>query len=425
MNSGQRIVITGLGAVCGAGRTVEEIFEAVAAGRSAVGPITKFDATGWPIRIAAECNVENKVLVADRKLHKSISRTDMYGIYAADEAVQQSGLPAYRDKLDPALAAKFNDRSGIISGSGGGTYQSSYDYMPLVTAAKGELHQFGRELGNTVNPMWLLRNLPNNVLCHTGIRHQFKGTNTTITNQCAGGIMAAAESAAAIRAGEADRMAAIGHDTPFEPETVYHYHQLGLLADEALRPFDRDRRGTVFGEGAAAVVLEKLDDAQARGATVLGEFLGSGCVSEATGILDLRPDGDGVARAVELALADAGMAPGEIGMIVAHGNGNRASDASEARGIRGIFGDNPPPVTSFKWAYGHLIAVSGILDLVVALRALREGVVPGIATLQTLDPELGPLPVSARPQEPRGDSALVICRGFGGMNVAVVIRVQS
>ena len=202
------IVFTGLGAICGAGKTVGEIFDAIMNGRSAVAPITQFDASRWPVRIAAECNVENKILVADRKLHKSISRTDMFGIYAADLAVQQSGLPAHREKMDPALVPKFNDRSGIISGSGGGTYRSSYDYLPLLTAAKGELPEFGRELGNTVNPMWLLKNLPNNVLCHVGIRHNFKGTNTTITNQCVGGIMAVAESAAAIRAGEADRRTA-------------------------------------------------------------------------------------------------------------------------------------------------------------------------------------------------------------------------
>jgi 3-oxoacyl-[acyl-carrier-protein] synthase-1 len=416
------IVFTGLGAVCGAGKTVDEIFDAIVSGRSAIAPITQFDASRWPVRIAAECNVDNRTLVADRKLHKSISRTDLFGLYAADMAVQQSGLSAHREKMDAALVPKFNDRTGIISGSGGGSYRSSYDYLPLLTAAKGELREFGRELGNTVNPMWLLKNLPNNVLCHVGIRHNFKGTNTTITNQCAGGIMAVAESAAAIRAGEADRMTAIGHDSPFEPETVFQYHQLGLLSDDALRPFDRDRRGTVFGEGAAAVVLEKSEDAKSRGAKILGEFLGSGCVNEATGILDVRPDGDGVSRAIEIALADAKISRDEVGMIVAHGNGTRASDASEAIGIRRVFGEKIPPVTGFKWAYGHLIAASGITDLVLALAALQKKIVPGIATLNSPGPEIAPFPVSKTAQTPRGDCALVICRGFGGMNVALVVR---
>ena len=131
--------------------------------------------------------------------------------------------------------------------------------------------------------MWLLRNLPNNVLCHVGIRHNFKGTNACITNQCVGGVLAVAEAAAAIRAGEADRAVAVGHDTPIDAETMFHYHRVGLMSPDALRPFDQRRNGTVFGEGAAAVMLEKAEDAQARGAPVLGEFLGSGCVTEGTG----------------------------------------------------------------------------------------------------------------------------------------------
>jgi len=197
------------------------------------------------------------------------------------------------------------------------------------------------------------------------------------------------------------------------------------LSPETIRSFDRDRDGTVFGEGAAAVMLETAADAQARNATILGEFLGSGCASEATGVLRVRPDGDGPARAIKLALADAGISPAQVGLIVAHANGTPASDASETQAIRRVFGDNPPPITGFKWAYGHLIAVSGIMDLVFALTALRHKIVPGIPTLKTLDPALAPLPVSAAPQTPRSDIALVICRGFGGMNVALLVRAPS
>jgi 3-oxoacyl-[acyl-carrier-protein] synthase-1 len=270
--------------------------------------------------------------------------------------------------------------------------------------------------------MWLLKNLPNNVVCHVGIRHNFKGTNGCVTNQCVGGSLAVAESAAAIRAGEADRMAAIGHDSPIEPETVFHYQRLGLMAHDALRPFDAGRSGTIFGEGAAAVLLETAAQARARKATVLGEFLGSGCVSEAAGIVEVRPDGDGAGRAMQLALADAGLSPEAVGMIVAHGNGTRASDASEVLAIRRVFGAKPPPVTAFKWAFGHLIAASGVLDLVLALQALKHRIVPGIATMKSLDPALAPFPASAAAQQPRSDVALVLCRGFAGMNVALVVR---
>ena len=210
MNPSQKIVFTGLGAVCGAGRTVDEIFDAIVNGRSAIAPITQFDASRWPVRVAAECNVENKILVTDRKLHKSISRTDIFGIYTAESAIQQSGLLAHREGLDDAATIQFNDRSGIFAGSGGGNYGCNYDFFQAMAESGGDLKKFGEKFTESVNPMWLLRNLPNNVLCHVGIRNHFKGTNACITNHCAGGAMAVAEAAAAIRAGEADRAVAVG-----------------------------------------------------------------------------------------------------------------------------------------------------------------------------------------------------------------------
>ena len=129
-----------------------------------------------------------------------------------------------------------------------------------------------------------------------------------------------------------------------------------------------------------------------------------------------------MARAIELALADAGITANEVGMIVAHGNGTKGSDASGGVGLRRVFGKNIPPITAFKWAFGHLIAGSGILDLIIALQALKHQSVPGIPTLNALDAELGPLPVSAQPQKPRSDVALILCRGFAAMNVALLVR---
>jgi 3-oxoacyl-[acyl-carrier-protein] synthase-1 len=334
MSSSSAVCITGAGAVCAAGRTVEAIWEAIINGRSAICEITRWDSSNWPARHAAEVtNVDSRTLVEDRKLHKLISRTDLFGLYAADMAIKQSGLTAYRDTLAPQAAAAFNDRCGVFAGSGGGNYQNNYDFFPLLTTANGSLETFGRELQTSVNPMWLLRNLPNNVLCHIGIRHNFKGANACITHQCVGGALAVSEAAAALRAREADQAVAVGHDTPLEPETVLHYHLLGLMTEDTLRPFDAARSGTVFGEGAAAVVLETRAQAQTRQAKILGEFLGSGCATEALGVLDVRPDGDGLERAIRVALEDAGLSADAVGFIVAHGNGTPASDASEAAAI--------------------------------------------------------------------------------------------
>ncbi len=423
MSTSPRIAITGSGAVCGAGLNPAAIFDAILEGRSAVAPIAYWDASGWPIQVAAQLTgVKDQVLVDDRKLHKSISRTDLFGIYAGDEAIKSSGLRAFRDGLPEGEIPEFNDRSGLVVGSGGGSYQVNYDFFPLLSSSAGDMVKFGQELASSVHPMWLLRILPNNVLCHVGIRNNFKGTNACITNQCASGALALAEAVASLRIGEADRIIAVGHDAPIEPEAVLGYHHLGLLSADSVRSFDAERTGTIFGEGAAAVALEPLEAAKARQATILGEFLGSGAVSEASGIVHLQPDGDGPARAIALALADAGIAPKDVGMIVAHGNGTPNSDASEAAAILRVFGDNPPPVTAFKWAIGHTLAAAGTLDAVLALEALHRNVVPGIPTLNQVDPEFAALPVSREPREPRSGIALIICRGFGGMNVALVIR---
>jgi len=416
------IVFTGSGIVCGAGGSVAEVWDRLERGETAVRTFTQFDPAKWPVQVASEVQLSARELVSDRKLHKTIGRTDLFGIYAAEQALADSGLPAHRDALPESEQEAWNDRTGLVVGSGGGDYHSNYDYLPLMTEAQGELPRFGQELGNLVTPMWLLRNLPNNVLCHVGIRGQYKGTNACITNQCSGGVLAVAEAAWAIRNGEADRITAAGHDAPFEPEMVYYYHKLGLMSGSAPRPFGAGRDGTVFGEGAASLVLERESEARARGAKVIGEFLGFGCCNEAAGIVDLAPDGNGVSRAIEEALASAGVAKEEVGFICAHGNGNRASDATEAAGIRRVFGDDLPPVTAFKWAYGHLIAASGIVDLVMALEALRRGVVPGIATLDRVDPAIAPFPVSREAAKPRGNIALLVCRGFGGMNVSLVVR---
>jgi len=425
MNS-RRIVITGTGAVCGAGRTIDSIWKTVLSGRSAVGSINQWDASRWPVGVAAEVPEKQiGTLVEDRRLQKMISRTDFFGLYAAGQAIESSGLLAQRDALDSSAAALFNDRSGVFAGSGGGTYRSTYDFFPLLSQSAGDMTAFGTDLETMVDPMWLLRQLPNNVLCHVGIRYGLRGTNACITNQCVGGAMAVIEAAAAIREGEADRAVAVGHDAPIEPETVLHYHNLGLLAHDALRPFDRSRSGTIFGEGAGAVVLETENFAKERGASVLGELLGSGCVTEGTGIVDVLPNGDGLARAIRLALDEAGLSPTEIGMIVAHGNGTRNSDASEAAALRQVFGRTLPPITSFKWAIGHTIAASATLDLAMTIKALQEGIAPGIGTLQELDSALAPLPVSSKPEQPRSKVALICSRGFGGMNVALLVQAAN
>jgi 3-oxoacyl-[acyl-carrier-protein] synthase-1 len=369
--------------------------------------------------------LDPRALVEDRKLHKLLQRSDLLGLYVAGRALDESGFVAYREALAPPAAAAVNDRTGVYVGQGGSSYQNDYEFFPLLTTANGDLGTFGRELAATVNPMWLLRSMPNNVVCHIGIRHGLKGPNACVTNHSVSGSLAVIEAAAALRAGEADRALAVGHDASIEPQVVLYYHQLGLLSVDGLWPFDARRSGSLLGEGAAALVLETESAAVDRHARVFGEFLGGGCATEAEGLLPIRADGDGLAGAIALALDDAEIRPDEVGMIVAHGSATRLSDASEALAIRRVFGATAPPVTAFKWAFGHPLAASGILDSVLALLALRHGVVPGVATLHEPDPDLGSLPVSKLPQAPRSDVALVLNRGFGGTNTALVFRAAA
>ncbi len=421
-----RVVVTGTGALCAAGREPVAIWEALCEGRSALAPVQQWDASDWPRRVAGEiADLNPRSLVPDRKIHKLIRRTDLFGIYATDRAVEQSGVTAHRDSLDEEAANQYSDRTGVYVGSGGGNYSGQYEFFPLLDAAKGDAEAFGRELDSYVNPMWLLRSLPNNVLCHVGIRHGLKGSNACITNHSVSGTLAIVEAAEALRNSEADRALAVAHDAPIEPQAQLYYHQVGLIAEETIRPFDAARDGSLFGEGGAAVMLETERSAHDRGATVLGEVLGSGVSSDGLGFFALREDGGGLAAAIDGALTESGLKPADVGMVVAHGNGTRQSDASEAAAIGRVFGDAPPPMTAFKWAFGHLIAASGAIETVLALMALRNASVPGIATLNEVDSAFAGLPVSRRPQAPRSDSAVVVSRGFGGVSAALVVRASA
>jgi 3-oxoacyl-[acyl-carrier-protein] synthase-1 len=418
----ERVFITGRAAICAAGRRVEDVWDAASAGRPAIGPIRSWNASGWPAALAGEVlDVAPVDLVEDRKLLKLIGRGDVLGLHAARCAAESSGVLAHRSGLDAEAAAAFNERTGVFTGSSGGEYRSQHDFFPIMAASGGDLFEIGRGLAENISPLWLLRVLPNNVLCHSGVRLGFKGTNACITNHGASGALALAEAACALRAGEADRALAVGHAAPIEPQTIHYYHGAGLLAREALRPFDAGRDGTILGEGAAAAVLETESSAGSRGARPLGELLGTGCSGEAGGIFPVREDGDGVERAVLLALEEAGILPREIGMVVAHGNGGRGSDASEAAALRRVLGPRLPPVTAFKWVFGHLIDAAGVIDALLALESLRRGVVPPIATLREVDPALGDFPAAREPARPSSDLALVVSRGFGGISVALVL----
>jgi 3-oxoacyl-[acyl-carrier-protein] synthase-1 len=415
------VAITGAGLICGLGRGVDDLWPALRDGRSALRPITAADVAGGPHRVAAEvADYEPAALVADRKSRKLMRRSHVFGVYAGLRAVESAGFAAGRNAAEDAAA--FNERSALYVGTSGGTFRDQYDFLPALARSGGRAEAFAAEVARSVHPMWLLQTLPNNVLCHLGIQTGFCGAHACIASHSTSGLLAVGEALGALREGLADRAVAVAHDAPIEPQMLQGLAAFGMLARAVVRPFDADRDGCLLGEGAAALALEPLAAARARGATVLGEVLGSGASAEALGVVELDAGGEGLARAMTAALADAGVAPDDVALIVAHGNATRASDASEAAAIAAVFGAAIPPVTATKWATGHLLAASGVLDALVALAALRAGAAPGIATLRRVDPACAGLPVAPRPQPLRGEMALVLSRGLAGTNAALVVR---
>ena len=417
------VVVTGVGAITCAGRNAGETWRTVWDGRSGIGPIRQWDASGWPCEVAGEIpDFDPRALVSDRKLHKLLGRQDLLGLKAAQEALAHSGLLAFRDGLGEAERVDFNERTAVIAASSGGSYRNQYDFLPLLAKSKGDMRVFGEELSSTVTPMWLLRTLPNNVLCYAGVTTGFKGPNSNFTSHSASGALAILEAARVLREGEADRALVIGYEASVERQAVLYFAGLGLLSRTAIRPFDARRDGSILGEGAGALVLEARECAERRGARELGEVLGGAVCAEGEGLLGLREDGDGVSRALALALGDGGIRPDEVSLVVAHGNGTLPSDDSEARAIAGLFGEDGPTVTAFKWAVGHLLAASGLPESVLALEALARGVAPGIATLGQLDPALPRLAASAEHRPIGGRTGVLIGRGFGGLSSALVFR---
>jgi 3-oxoacyl-[acyl-carrier-protein] synthase-1 len=416
----REIVITGFGCLTASGADVEATWNAVAAGESGIQEAATWDSADWPYRLAAEIkDYQPRKLVADRKLLKFISRQDVIGLNAADQAVAHSGIIEYRDGLsDPT---SFNDRTGVFVGSPATKYRYQHDYLGPLADAAGDIREFGVRAMEDVHPMWLLRTLPNNVLAYVGIQYGLKGANANITAHGISGSQAIAEACRYLKDGAIDQAIVVGYDSASELEALPYYASVGLLSSSGLRPFDRSRDGTVLGEGAGALVLETRDAADQRGAHVHGSILGSSVVAEAEGVLSVRDDGEGVRRAIRQALEDSGTSCDEIGMISAHGNGGRISDAGEARAFSEVFGASAIPVTGFKWSLGHTIAASGVIESILTLLCLANGRVPGIPTLEELSPDCMDAKVSASEQEPRSGVGIVVSRAFAGLNSCIVL----
>jgi len=394
-----RVAITGIGIVSPFGGGKAAALEALRNAQSGIRTITSIDSAALHCRIAGEVPRE-----VHEGLHRGHDRFTRLALIAADEAAAQAG---HLD-VDP-------HRFGVVLGTGlGGCETIDNSYRRLYAE------------GSRIPPMSIPMTMYNAASSAISTKFGAKGVAYSVVSACASSAHAIGLAAQAIRAGQADVVMTGGSDAPLTPGTISAWESLRVLAidnehpEAACRPFSADRKGLVLSEGAAVFVLESLERAQARGATILGEILGFGATSDAGHITD--PSADGAARAMQLALADARLDPRDIGYINAHGTGTRANDVTETAAIRAVFGSSGPPVSSTKSLHGHAMGASGAIEIASSLLALRDGFLPPTINLERPDPEcdLDYVPNESRPAQV--SAFLSNSFGFGGMNAVVAVR---
>lgn len=423
----ERVFVTGMSAVTASGATADETWQSLITGESGIAEIQREDISSWPHRLGGEIkSYQPATMLPDRKLIKMISRQDVLGIHAVMQAVTHSQLMSYSDSLmegSEALSA-FQHEVGVFVGSPGNKYSQQYDFLPLIAKAKGDMKVFAEHLFSEVHPMWLLRILPNNVLAYAGITYGFKGANHNITNHAVSGMQAIIEAYHAIQAGQISRAVVVAYDIALEPQTLYYFQKLGLLAETSLSPFDVSHHGTLLAEGASAMILESESAVRERQATCYAEVLGGSAGTEAEGLFSVEAEGHELARLMSQSLNQIGLYPSDIHLVIAHGNGNPKSDISEALAIDAVFPHHDVPVTGFKWSTGHTLSAAGMIDTVLGIYALQHQRIPGIAPLTRLAPTCERLNAhqESRSFNRQAEHALVINRGFGSMNACVLIR---
>jgi 3-oxoacyl-[acyl-carrier-protein] synthase II len=414
--SNRRVVITGTGLVTAVGTGVEKSWQAMLAGKSGVGTITRFDASGIDARIAAEV----KDFVPEEWIEKrEVRRMDLYAQFAlaaSEMAMRESGLPIGLDKPGGYEPEKV----GVIIGSGIGGLGSLE-----------EQHKRALEKGfDRLSPFFILQMIINMAPGLITIRYGAKGPNWSPVSACSTSAHAIGEAAKSIRIGETDAMIAGGAEAAITPLGIGGFAAMKALSTRnedpahASRPFDKDRDGFVEGEGAGVVVLEELEHARRRGANILAELVGYGANSDAYHVTAPAPEGEGAARCMRLALKDAGLNPQDIGYLNAHGTSTPFNDANETKAIKTVFGPQAKKlmVSSTKSMTGHMLGAAGGAEAVVGVLALTRGVIPPTINYTTPDPDcdLDYVPNTAR--EVRVDAVMSNSFGFGGTNAVLILK---
>jgi len=406
-----RVVVTGLGCISPLGNSLATTWESALAGKSGVGPITMFDASGLKTRFAAEVKGFDAQEALGRREARRMDRYTQLAAVAVQQAVEHAGL---------SINDNNRDRVGVILGTGMGGAGT------LVSETRKFIERGPRWVSPHLVPMMLPDASPGQIAIMLGAR----GPNMSVVTACASGTNAIGEAAEMIRRGAADVMLAGGSEAGIVDVAVAGFSVMDALSSRnddpqrASRPFDEARDGFVIGEGAAFLVLESEAAAQARAARPLAEVVGYGTTNDAFHVSAPAENGAGAAACMQLALDDAGLTPQAIGYINAHGTSTRLNDASETTAIKTVFGETAYsiPVSSTKSMTGHLLGAAGALEAIFCIQAMERGILPPTINYETPDPacDLDYVPNQARAVAV--EYALSNSFGFGGHNACLIFR---
>lgn len=405
----RRVVVTGMGAITPIGNSVDEFWSGIKAGKVGISEITKFDTTDYKVKLAAEVKNFDAKERMDFKSAKRMEPFSQYAVCAAMEALEQSGLDM--EKEDPY-------RVGAIVGVGvGGLSIIEKEYMKIVE--KGP---------NRSNPLLIPMMISNMAAGNVSIALGLKGKCTNVVTACASGTHSIGDAYRAIQCGEADVMFAGGSESAITPVAIAGFTSLTALSTEtdvnkASIPFDKNRSGFVIGEGAGVVVLEELEHALARGAKILAEVKGYGATCDAYHITSPAEDGSGAAKAMSLAIEEAGITPADVTYVNAHGTSTHHNDLFETRAIKLAFADAAENlyVNSTKSMIGHLLGAAGGVEFITCVKSLEEGYIHPTVNSKETEEEFDLNYVFGEPVYTDVNYAISNSLGFGGHNASILI----
>ena len=406
----RRVVVTGMGLICGVGHTAEEVWSCLLAGKSGVAPITFFDTSQHACTIAAEVKNFDPLNFVEKKEVKKMGRFIYYALAAATEAMESSGL-------------KITDQNAEDIGTYIGSGIGGFDVIEREHTA---LMQGGPK---KISPFFIPAAIVNLASGQVSIRFGAKGPNMACATACATGAHAIGDSYKIIQRGDAVAMIAGGAEAAITPMSIGGFASMRALStrndepERASRPWDKDRDGFVVGDGAGVMILEELEFAKARGAKILAEIVGYGMGGDAYHITAPAPEHEGAFRVMRNAIRDAKLTPNDIGYVNAHGTSTPVGDTLEATAVRNLFGEYKVPVSSTKSMTGHLLGGAGGLEAGVTILALRDQILPPTINLENQDEETAGMdfvPNTAR--KASLDYALSNSFGFGGTNSALIFK---